>query len=137
MKTKQFFFAALAATALASCSSDDYIAEAPPVNADDGLSPIVFSSLGRGMTRADFEGAEAAGKLGKKFVVFGYKGSTTAWADATSSVVFDNYLVEYGENTANTTESNTNNWEYVGKGVIKHATDNGITKQTIKYGDYS
>ena len=137
MKTKQFFFAALAATALASCSSDDYIAEAPPVNADDGLSPIVFSSLGRGMTRADFEGAEAAGKLGKKFVVFGYKGSTTAWADATSSVVFDNYLVEYGENTANTTESNTNNWEYVGKGVIKHATDNGITKQTIKYWDYS
>ncbi|MBR1934404.1 MAG: hypothetical protein IJ841_12080 [Prevotella sp.] len=134
MKTKQFFFAALAATALASCSSDDYIAEAPPVNADDGLSPIVFSSLGRGMTRADFEGAEAAGKLGKKFVVFGYKGATTG---TPGSTVFDNYLVEYGENTANTTESNTNNWEYVGKTPIDHATANGITKQTIKYWDYS
>ena len=45
--------------------------------------------------------------------------------------------MEWTANTANTTESNSSNWEYVGKGRIKHAIDHGITSQTIKYWDYS
>jgi hypothetical protein len=45
--------------------------------------------------------------------------------------------VTYEANTANTTASNTNNWEYVGNTPIKWAQDNGITSQTIKYWDYS
>lgn len=146
MKTKYFILAALAGLTFAGCSSDDLIAEAPPVNVNEGEAPIVFTSNQKAFTRADFQGKDAAEKLGNKFVVSGYKGSQTTWnttepsssADPlVSKIVFDNYLVNWAENTANTTESNTNNWEYVGKGVIKHAVDNGITKQTIKYWDYS
>lgn len=147
MKTKNFIFAALAGMTLASCSSDDFIAETPPVSTDEGMAPIMFSSQKNNFTRGenDFVGATAAELLGNKFVVSGYKGGQTTWTTSNTGddavknnvIVFDNYLVEYAENTANTTESNSSNWEYVNKGVIKHATDKGITKQTIKYWDYS
>ena len=135
MKTKYFFLAALACTTLAGCSGDDLIAEAPLVEPQETQSPILFSSLSRGMTRADFVGAEAAEKLNYQFVVSGFKGSKTAWSDNVK--VFDNYLVSYKANTAHTTESNSDNWEYVGNTPIKHAQDNGIVSQTIKYWDYS
>ena len=134
MKTKYYFLAALASVMLASCSSDDFIAEGPSTAPEGVEGPIVFSSLKGNYTRADFAGKDAADLLGGKFVVSGYKGASTA---SVGDIVFDNYLVEYGVNTANTTESNTNNWEYVGKGLIKHAADKGITRQTIKYWDYS
>ena len=147
MKTKYFFLAALTGLALAGCSSDDFIADAPPVDTNEGMVPIMFNSLKSNFTRADFKGADAAEKLNGMFVVSGYKGGQTTWADdddadATppvkkNSIVFDNYKVVYGENTAFTSESNTNNWEYAGVAPIKHATDNGITQQTIKYWDYS
>lgn len=150
MKTKYFYLAALASLTLASCSSDDFIAEAPPVEVENTTQvPILFNSLKSNFTRGanDFTGAAAAEKLNGMFVVSGYKGGQTKWADADNtsatppvkknSIVFDNYKVVYDENTAFTTESNTNNWEYVGVEPIKHATDNGITKQTIKYWDYS
>lgn len=137
MKTKYFFLAALAATALASCTSDDFIADAPPVDVNEEMTPILFTSNQKAFTRADYVGAEAAEMLGNQFVVFGYKGTKTATPVTT---VFDNYLVKYFENSANTTESNSDNWEYVlsEAGVpIKHAVDNGIVAQTIKYWDYS
>lgn len=139
MKKFYFLAALVAGTALTSCTSEDDLALSPPeVNVEDAYAPIVFSSLKNNITRAghDITGAAAADSLGRKFVVFGYKGSATATI-VEGSTVFDNYLVEYTENTANTTESNSSNWEYVGKTPIKHATDNGITKQTIKYWDYS
>ena len=133
MKKIAIFFAALACMVLASCSNDDIVVvnEGPVQGIEN---PISFGSFKAGMTRADITGAEAAALLGNKFVVSGYKGSTTA---TVGSMVFDNYVVEYAENTANTTESNSSNWEYVGKGRIKHAIDHGITSQTIKYWDYS
>ncbi len=137
MKTKYLFLAALAGMTLVGCTSDDFIAEAPPVDNNEAMTPIVFSSLKSNFTRDDFTGAEAAKKLGNQFVVFGYKGTKTGTPGVT---VFDNYLVKYAENTANTTESNSSNWEYVlnEAGVpIKHAKANGIVAQTIKYWDYS
>jgi len=150
MKKFYFLAALVAGTALTSCTSEDDLALSPPEvnNVEDAYAPIVFSSLKSNITRADYEGAAAAKLLGNQFVVFGYKGSKTLWQDADdatnnikkSSTVFDNYLVKYIENTANTTESNSSNWEYVlsETGVpIKHAKDNGIVAQTIKYWDYS
>jgi len=141
MKKFYFLAALVAGTALTSCTSEDDLVLSPPeVNVEDGNAPIVFSSLKNNITRGDITGKAAADSLGNKFVVSGYKGATTAWqdgGDTKSSIVFDNYLVEYEENTANTTESNSDNWEYVGKGLIDHAVTNGITKQTIKYWDYS
>ena len=136
MKKHLFFAIALAGLTLAGCSSDDFIADTSPVvNPEEADVPILFSSNKGNITRAnDITGAAAAELLGNKFVVSGYKGSESK---TVGSIVFDNYLVEYAANTAYTTESNTRNWEYVGKGRIKHAIDNGITNQTIKYWDFS
>ncbi len=133
---KQFLFAATALIVLASCTSENDFSEAPPqqIVEEQPDVPIVFSSTRDNTTRADITGAEAAKLLGNKFVVLGYKGNETK---TVGSIVFDNYLVEYAENTAYTTESNSSNWEYAGKGRIKHAIKNGITSQTIKYWDYS
>ena len=134
MKTKYYFLTALASVMLAGCSSDDFVAEGPTTAPEGVEGPIVFSSLKGNYTRADYAGKDAAALLNNKFVVYGYKGASTATPGTT---VFDNYAVEYGVNTANTTESNTNNWEYVAVTPIKHATDNGISSQTIKYWDFS
>ena len=135
MKTKYFFLTVLAGMTFAGCTDDDIAVESPPpVAEEDVLTPISFSSSQNAFTRADFTGAEAAEKLGNQFVVSGFKGAETA---SPGSIVFDNYKVVYEENTANTTESNSSNWEYAGKERIKHAIDNGITQQAIKYWDYT
>lgn len=135
MKKFYFLAALVAGTALTSCTSEDDLVLSPPeVNVEDSYAPIVFSSVKNNITRGDITGKDAADSLGGKFVVSGFKGTSTA---TVGSMVFDNYLVEWGENTANTTESNSSNWEYVDKGLIDHAKTNGITKQTIKYWDYS
>ena len=136
---KKVLFAAMALVALASCSSDEIASlSSPPestITDPETSGAIVFSSASKGITRADITGADAATLLGGKFVVSGKKGSTTAATNG--NIVFDNYLVEWTENTAHTTESNTTNWEYVQKDRIQHAIDHGITSQTIKYWDYS
>lgn len=134
MKKNLLLIAAAAILVLAGCSSEDFAGEevVDPTPAKD--VPINFGSFFKAMTRNDVTGAEAAKLLNNAFVVSGYKGSATA---TPSSIVFDNYKVVWGENTANTTASNTKNWDYVGVNPIKHATDNGITRQTIKYWDYS
>lgn len=135
MKKFYFFAALVAGTALTSCTSEDDLALSPPeVNVEDSYAPIVFSSVKNNITRGDITGKDAADLLNNKFVVFGYKGTTTG---TPGNTVFDNYLVEYTENTAHKTESNSSNWEYVDKTPIYWATQNGITKQTIKYWDYS
>lgn len=135
MKKFYFLAALVAGTALTSCTSEDDLALSPPeVNVEDGYAPIVFSSQKNNITRGDITGKDAAILLNNKFVVSGFKGEATA---SPGSIVFDNYVVEWEENTAHTTESNSSNWEYVDKNLIPHAVTNGITKQTIKYWDYS
>lgn len=147
---KNLFLAALAIVALASCSDDNFMGDSSPTNPDDnGIAAIVFNSNAKGLTRADFVGATAADKLGGMFVVEGTKGDEEDNSPS-KTVVFDNYLVGYTANTAATTESNTNNWEYVGKesGIENklsrttwgnlHPTGEGVaTTQSIKYWDYS
>ncbi len=134
-KKKIYLFAALTAgIALTGCSSDESIAEAPPVIPPvEEEIPIMFSSNKGNITRGDITGAAAADLLGKQFVVSGYKGPNTG---NVGNMVFDNYVVKYAENTAHTTESNEANWEYVGQERIKHAIDHGVTQQAIKYWDY-
>ena len=136
MTYKKLFIAAVTTLTLAACS--DELVESPPVvtppQEDTQEIPIMFGSLSRGTTRAEFTGAEAAKYLDYKFVVSGYKGEKSK---TVGSIVFDNYVVKYYENSAYTTESNTHNWEYVGQDRIKHAIDNGITRQSTKYWDYT
>lgn len=133
---KKLFIISAAAIALASCSNDDVFTGETNVGEETG-APITFSSASKGFSRGYFMGEEAADMLGKMFVVEGWKGPKTAFDTDNSSIVYENYLVNYQENTAQTTESNSSNWEYVGIAPIKHATDKGILKQTIKFWDYT
>lgn len=131
---KKLFFAAVALVAFASCTSDDFIGDVttPQDNSPSESDAIVFSSASQGTTRANIVGADAADLLGNKFIVMGVKGDGTP---ANMTDVFKNYLVEWAQNTAATTESNTSDWEYVGKGPETDIT--GVQAQSIKYWDFS
>jgi hypothetical protein len=96
------------------------------------------------MTRATIEDGNAATKLGNKFFVWGEKNEKNATLTedvAEANTVFKNYTVKYGANTANTTTSNTQDWEYVGlpsDTIVSSAsnlTPQTPTTQTIKYWD--
>ena len=136
---KKYFIYAASALALASCSSDDFLGDNPG-NEQNASSAINFGGETGKITRAangKSVGATAANLLGKKFYVLGTKG-TLPTNSPTTSIVFDNYKVEWKENTAGTTADNTNDWEYVG--IVPtglHAGNTAPTEQSIKYWDYS
>ncbi len=132
MKTKYFFLAALAGMTLASCSGDDLASNNSSTLGDENSSngAIVFNSGANAITRADKVGADAAALLGNKFVVEGIKTVGESKVE-----VFDNYNVNWTENTADKTLSNTANWEYVGQPILAGKTE--AKAQTIKYWDYS
>ena len=136
---KNLFFAALAITALVSCSESDYLGDERPSPVSRDEVAIGFGSGLRAITRADVTGAAAADLLNKNFVVYGVKSDGTPFGDgddAAYETVFDHYNVNWVENTANTTTSNTADWEYVGQ--TTHP--NGPTAeagQTIKFWDYA
>ncbi len=139
MKTKYYFFAALATVMLASCADDQFVGDNSPTNQENANGVINFGFDVPNITRADIAGADAAAKLGNNFYVMGTKG-TEATDAPTSTVVFDNYLVRFTANTAGKTESNTANWEYVG--VTADANHDKlspavVTSQTIKFWDFS
>lgn len=122
----------LTALTIMGCSQD--FCDAPVVNDDC----IVFKSAAPNMSRA-VTGGDAASKLGNQFVVWGEKDAdTNGSAAAEGKLAFKNYKVEYTAGTANTTESNTANWEYVG--LIPY-TETQVAPalnatQSIKYWDY-
>lgn len=129
MKKFKLFAASLAALALAGCTSEDYLGDSVKRS-----NVIGFGTGLKAVTRANFTGGDAAEKLNNNFVVYGFK-STDAEdaADGTGDQkVFDRYNVNYTAGTANTTESNSADWEYVG--YANH--DGSIDPQTIKYWDY-
>lgn len=156
MKTKYFFLAAIGAMTLASCSNDELVGDNSPTLGQEGDGSIQFSYNLPNATRAKdvtnpLIGATAAAKLGGMFVVEGTKGDEQTNSPS-KDVVFDNYLVGYTANTAGTTESNTHNWEYVGKeaGISGrmtggtgstwkdlHPSGTSAQVQSIKYWDYS
>ena len=136
MKTKQLIIAAIASVALVSCADDEYIGNFSPDKTSIGIpNAINFTSTAKKTTRAEFFGAEAAEKLNNEFVFAGTKSTkgTDGTTPAATSYVFDQYVAKYVENTAGTTTSNSNNWEYVGFNS-KAATS---VPQSIKYWDYA
>ncbi len=134
---KKFFYLATALVTLASCSSDEMVSDSSPNQKVNDGNAIVFKSTANALTRADHVGADAAGMLNKHFTVGGFKGAgdITATAVATGTV-FDNYIVNWTENTAATTASNTSDWEYSGITAVAPSSLAGNT-QSIKYWDYS
>ena len=144
---KKLILAALAITALTSCTEDTYVGEQNLKAINEGA--ISFGSATPAVTRAS--GGDAATLLNNNFVLFGYKTLSSE-----TQTVFDNYQVNFVANTAHTTESNTADWEYVNyknlpygtgtkaeevvtlnnNGVAANATASGI-EQSIKYWDFS
>lgn len=149
---KIYVFMATAIVALASCTNDTLVNDVttPKTTGEDGA--IAFSTVYKGMTRADHYGADAAALLNNKFIVGGFKGATgtstvfdgTTGAITTNGVpatgiVFDNYQVNWVTNTAGTTQSNSADWEYVGLPFLDPSTlvnTEGVN-QSIKFWDYS
>lgn len=146
---KKLFFAVVAIGLLASCVDNEYVGEVTPnPNPGNGTeSAIVFSSGTKALTRGDKTGESAATELNNNFVFEGTKKTSTA----DFSPVFNDYQANYVANTANTTQSNSNDWEYVGyynvpggvtttAGVVDFApTADNTSKvtQSIKYWDYA
>lgn len=149
---KNLLIAAIAITALASCSSNDFVGDESPQTSSGNVGAISFTSGTPAVTRA--LGSDAAGLLNNNFVVFGYKTDNSG-----TQTVFNNYQVNYVDengSSAGSTESNSAGWEYVGyknlpygtgtkenevitlnnNGVATNATATGID-QSIKYWDFS
>jgi len=131
VKMKKTIFLVITLMSLAGCSSDEAINESSPTqNTLDGKGKVImFTSGANAVTRATISGSAAADLLGKNFVVEGVKGDGT-----TSSVVYDNYNVNYISGSASTTTSNTTGWEYVNQPKNANAS---ISAQTVKYWDFS
>lgn len=150
MKKNYLLAVALAIMTMASCSDDNYVGDQEALNSS-GNGAIAFNMSTPAVTRAPKTGSDAATLLANNFVVFGYK-----TVSASEQTVFDNYQVNYVANTANKTESNSANWEYVGyknlpfgttttsggtlntDGVAKNASGSSTNvEQSIKYWDFS
>ena len=140
---KNLLIAAIAITALASCTSNDYVGDQSPQTSSGTNGAINFNLSTAAVTRAT--GADAATALGNQFIVYGEKSETADGAapvtDGSTShqLVFKNYVVKYTGNSAYTTTSNTKDWEYVGLSQTygTNVTPQAGETQTIKYWDYS
>ena len=138
---KKLLLAALALVALASCTDSEFVGDNSPTNPNTGPGAekaIVFNSGTKAITRASWTGKDAATLLNDNFVFAGTKskddGGTTT---LTNNYVFDQYTANWVDNTANTTESNSNNWEYVAQTLASTTNLPAGATQTIKYWDYS
>ena len=141
MKKSYIIMAAIASLALVSCSNEEFTGEFDARTGQGTPSEISFGMATKGTTRADLLGADAAAKLQNEFIIYGTK--HVAAEDGTAAtgkddVVFTNYVVQYKNNTAGTTLSNTQNWEYVGKNPYPVSkVSPAVSSQSIKYWDYN
>lgn len=136
----KYLIIAASALALAGCSSDDFLGDGSGNGLENANSMITFGGETGKILRANSEGGVAAELLGKNFVVVGFKGSETSAAN-NENYAFDHYNVNYVNGTANTTESNTANWEYVNQNMEVRGAGKSLAEkaklQTIKYWDHS
>lgn len=139
----KYLIIAASALALAGCSSDDFLGDGSGNGQNSANSMITFGGETGKILRAaneDKKGADAAALLDNNFVVVGFKGSKTDAAN-NENYAFDHYNVNYVTGTANTTESNTANWEYVNQKMEVRGANGSLAKkaqqQTIKYWDHS
>lgn len=140
---KKYVLFATALIALASCTNDEFVGDKTKGDAN-GFAPISFNFDVPTATRAT--GGAAASKLNNQFIVWGEKNEdqtsgAAGAAPAAGNLVFQNYQVNYGANSAYSTTSNTKDWEYVGYTHSSEYQSNISTTtgdvQTIKYWDYA
>ncbi len=145
---KKYYLIALVLAALVSCSSDEFVGD-QTVRKSNENATISFNLNVPTVTRGDETGATAAEHLSNQFIVWGEKNEASGAAATAGNLVFKNYLVDWVNNSAYTTTSNTKGWEYVGLKLNDDTaspktttySDNispnsGTDAQTIKYWDY-
>lgn len=117
---------------LAACSSSDPV-EPNPTPEPEQQKVISFSGRMHDEQAVTRAGLEEVLTGDKTFQVWGYKNDAYSDGSYTSyQAVMPNFTVNWVANTAYTTTSNTNDWEYVGQG----ATPAQQAEQTIKYWDF-
>ena len=135
---KKYYLLATALAAMVSCTSDDYVGDNNLQEAN-GQAAISFNMNTPAVTRATQEDAAAAATLNYQFIVYAEKNESGKDEPAAGNLVFQNYKVAYTASTANTTTSNTDDWEYVGLSWTAAEQGNITTSttdaQTIKYWD--
>ena len=133
MRTKYFFFAALAVGALASCSSDEFMGENnSPGTQSQGIQAIDFGSGARNMTRST---GDDITKLAGNFMV-----AATKTVGSSTQKVIDNYKVWNKASNATDNTTNRYGWEYVGNSGTSDLGEGKISlekNQSIKYWDLS
>ena len=125
IKNKNCLLAAALGITLAGCSDDATEQLAPQNVQQQTPTAILFSNVANTVTRASH--TESAALLKNSIVFFGNK---TTSAGATNTI-FDNYRLQYTAGSAGKTETNVNDWEYVGLTSLKNAV------QDVKYWDYT
>lgn len=130
----KYFLYAASALALASCSSDDFLARSG--NGQNASSAINFGGNAGKITRATQNTGTPQEMLDYQFKVYGVKKKSENGVDKFEPS-FTNYSVWYDD--AKNTTSNTNGWEYVGTKGTTHGKGNVTFKddQYIKYWDYA
>ena len=109
---------------LAACTNDGYTGNQSSEDKTPEPVAIEFAAgSNRSHTRADLTGDAAATALNNFFRVYGTKA-----VGESDLIVYPTYMVQY-KGAPNSTESNTQGWEYVGL--------EGYANQTIHYWDYS
>ena len=131
---KILFCSALAAVALSSCSSDDFMGDTSGSTPTSANSAIKFDGNAGKITRATSNSGTVAQMLDGQFKIYGVK--------KTNNDIFHNVFVDYSvwDVEAKNTTSNTKGWEYVGTENAANLGTGNITlkkNQTIKYWDYS
>lgn len=131
MKVRLIHIASIAWAALAVCSCSDPADTTPEPQPDQ--QAIAFAGTlqeEEAVTRAGGQGLEEVLTGDKTFYVWGYKndGYDNGTSNYTSyQTVMPGYTVNWMANTAYTTTSNTDNWEYVAQAA----------NQEIKYWDWA
>ena len=135
MKQLNLFVAALAATALVSCSSDEFTGFTPSQDATNKEVAISFSGGSQAITRST---NNDIAKLDGQFIVYGVKSGATAGEDMQK--VFINYWVWNNLTGATANTTNRYGWDYVGSNGTDGLGAAGLQldkDQTIKYWDLS
>lgn len=141
---RYLYVSALAAMALASCSSDDYIGNTPGNSATDIIpKEINFGGETGKISRADETPTKTdAEKLTNRFWVYGVKHtSKTGEGEAqstTDQMVYNNYLVKYTTSSTSSQDGQSSTttkspWEY---NKLNNSSDTDDENESTKY-DYT
>lgn len=132
MKTKYFFFAALAVGALASCTGDELTVDTSPMKQSQEGASISFRGGSQYITRSDVNDIT---KLSGNFMV-----AATKTVGSSNQKVIDNYKVWNKASGATDNTTNRYGWEYVGDAGTTGLGEGNIEldkNQSIKYWDLS